>query len=324
MSTGVFELEGVSIASDPIFMPDCSFPIAVWADCCEDNDDVLKNLEMRLGWWSQAAKLPVIHSSKILIKNSAGGMKDCSTDDSCNMKSAPVATAQAEKCELQVPKMKIVSMRTPQWNVMNRVDEFCRRRSLNGNSQWCVFDNGGNLITHNSNGVIPLAIEFERWNMQIAYTALISEVFRTFIHGDSANSNNVFIEDGQEIDGLYSQLLSGWDSTPGSECPDKWNTATTIDWAKLTGQTGCASPEAKTIAGQVITLPNGFTCPVPEGLNLAQFFEEIWLDRVVKQAKCKGGVDAEHNDDDQREKNHQVDCVHDCRSYVHANTAYVL
>lgn len=285
MPTGVFELDGVSIASDPIFMEDCSFPIAVWNDCCDESDDVVKNLEMRLGWWSGGAKLPVLHSQKISIKTSTatGG-------DACNFV-APIASANSEKCELNAPKMKIISVRTPQWNVMERVDEFCRRRSINGNSQWCVFDQNGNLITYNSQGVNQLAIDFEKWNMQVAYTALISEAVRNFIHGDSANSNPVFLEDGKEIDGLYSQLLKGWDNTVGSECPDKWNVATTIDWGALVGK-AVGSPTDKTIAGQTIALPNGSTCPVPEGLNLAEFFERVWLDRIVKQTNCKGGVNA--------------------------------
>lgn len=294
MTTGVFELNNVCIASNDIFLTDCSFPIAVWNDCCDEVDDVMRNLPMRMGWWSQKATQPVIHSGYIELapSNCAPAMEDCAPA-SCGFKPAPIARAFASNCMLKVPQMKLISAKSDIWNTTERIDEFCQMRSINSNSQWCVFDQNGQIITRNSAGVNKLAIDFERWNMQIPYTALVSEALRTFIHGDKANDNMIFnVSDGKEIDGLYSQLLTGWESVVGAECPDKWNTASTIDWSVLTGKVGCASPEDKTIAGVSITLSNGQVCPVPEGYNLPEFFEWIWLGRIVKAAKCKGGVDS--------------------------------
>jgi hypothetical protein len=147
-----------------------------------------------------------------------------------------------------------------------------------------VFNSDGTLALGN-----PIAVQFDRYLMTTVYTALINEIFRVAITGDSANASVIFKP--TEPDGLYTQLKAGWEQSATSPCPQVWNICTTIDWADLTGKAAgvMASPDDVTVVGKTITV-HGKTYAIPAGLNLPAFFEQLWIDRIVQDTAGVGGA----------------------------------
>lgn len=275
MADSILTLDGVRVDSAPVFMPDCNFPVTDWANCCY-RDDFVNNFPIHVGHWSKNTKAPAIIGKKFKVKTPAA-----STDD-CELSIATVST-EMESCELVAPNMVDLALKTPDIKLTDLEEEFCRRRNIL-RGQLCVFNADGSLNPGN-----PWTFDFVKFAMTSVYSTLINELMRVAVEGDSANANPIFSPN--EFDGFFTQLMGGWDQGSATPCPDTFNKATIIDWAALTGTTGCASPDSRTIAGQSITI-YGKTYQVPEGYNLAQFIDELWIPRIEKEANCVGGVTA--------------------------------
>lgn len=270
------QIDGINVYSNPVFVTDCSFPIVNWQKSCK-MDDVRANLPIHIGFWNHNTVAPALTGVQYEIKKTPTPSGNACLND------LGVVTSKSDLCELIAPNMVLAGLKTPVLDLFQTRDEFCRRRNILS-KQWCVFNPDGTLALGNK-----IAIEFDRYLMSTVYTALINEIYKYAIIGDSANSSVIFKPN--EPDGLYTQLKAGWDQSAAYPCPNVWNVATEIDWADMTGKPvgTLASPDDVTVAGKTITVM-GVTYQIPVGLNLAQFFDQLWIDRVVADTENVGGA----------------------------------
>lgn len=272
MSDTLLKIDGLAIDSAPVFLNDCTFPITDFANCCQ-RDDVLDNLPIRIGHWAKDTKAPAISKRTVKIKTPAASTDDC-------FPALPKITMELESCELKTPNQVDVGAQTGDLNYRDLIDDFCYRRKVLPN-QICIFDQQGNLAPGNT---VSQAFLLEA--MQVVFNTLAEEVGRVALVGDSAVANPIF--QPNEFDGLFTQLKGGWDPGTGVACPDVYNKAVEINWAVLTGK---ATPEPAdvTIAGQTVTI-GATTFNVPAGLNLPDFLDKLWIDKVESMLNCVGGV----------------------------------
>lgn len=273
MSTDIVTITnqaGVQLHSGSFFNRDCHFPITDLIKRCPP-DGVLANMPTHLGAWEDGTKAPAITDYDDIIDNTAN------VNDACR---AAIVRASVTTCELTVPNQICMALETPRLNWRDLKLEFCRMRNILP-GQMCVFNSDGSI-----NQGDPYAVDYIRFALTTLSRAMAKLLTRSVLTGDDANRN--------QFDGLYTQIDNGWGAAtaPATSCGTEFNVGTTIDWNALTGGTGCASPDARTIAGQTITIW-GQQCAVPAGLNLAQFLEDFWIEKVnVEWADAFGGVDA--------------------------------
>lgn len=272
MSDTLLTIDGLAIDSAPVFLNDCVFPITDFANCCQ-RDDVLDNLPIRIGHWAKDTKAPAISKRTVKVKTPAASADDC-------FPALPKITMELESCELKAPNQVDIGAQTGDLNYRDLVDDFCYRRKVLP-QQICLFDQNGNLAPGD---MVSQAFLLEA--MQVVFETIASEVGRVALVGDSAVANPIF--QPNEFDGFYTQLIGGWDPSTGTPCPDVYNKAVEIDWAVLTGNAN-AGPDTVTIAGQTVTI-GAKTYNVPVGLNLANFLDQIWIDKVEQMLNCVGGV----------------------------------
>lgn len=274
MSDSLVKIDGLTIDSNPVFATDCSFPITDFANCCE-RDDVIDNLPIHIGHWPRNTKAPAISKREIKVKAPVASKDDC-------LPGFPVVSVDLESCELIAPNMVDVGAKTGDLKYTDLLDEFCYRRRVLPN-QICVFDQNGNL-----NPGSPIDNAFILDAMSVVFQATAREISRVALVGDDANTNYFF--QPNEFNGFYTQLKGGWD-TGATACPATYNTCTTIDWQDLTGSAGNAKPDDRTVAGKKVTI-FGTTYNVPVGLNLPDFLDTLWIDKIEQTLDCVGGVTA--------------------------------
>ncbi len=274
MSTDIVRITneaGVTLESGAFFNRDCHFPITDLIRRCPP-DEVTRNMPTMMGSWEDNTIAPSITDFDHEVDYTAN------VGDECR---AAIVRATLTTCELTVPNMECITLETPRLNWKNLYRRFCKMRNILP-GQMCVFNPDGSLAVGQ-----PYTVDFIKFALTSLSDTMAKLVTRSALSGDEANQN--------EFDGLYTQLDAGWgasQTTPENPtCGDEFNIATVIDWNALTGGTGLASPEDRTIAGQQITVW-GETCDIPAGLNLAEFLEDIWIDKVnVTWADAFGGVD---------------------------------
>lgn len=274
MSDSLVKIDGLTIDSNPVFAVDCSFPITDFANCCE-RDDVLDNLPMHIGHWPKNTKAPAVSKRKVIVKAPVASADDC-------LPGFPTVSIDLTTCELIAPNMVDIGAKTGDLKYSDLLDDFCTRRRVLP-EQICVFDSSGNLAPGN-----PISQTFILDAMQAVFQTTAREISRVALVGDDANTNYFF--QPTEFNGFYTQLKGGWD-TGASACPSEYNTCTTIDWADLTGSAGDAEPDDRTIAGKTISIFNK-TYSVPAGVNLADFLDRLWIDKIEQTLDCVGGVTA--------------------------------
>ncbi len=99
MADSILTLDGVRVDSAPVFMPDCSFPVTDWANCCY-RDDFVNNFPIHVGHWSKNTKAPAIIGKKFKVKTPAA-----STDD-CELSIATVSTEMETQRKMCIFKRK--------------------------------------------------------------------------------------------------------------------------------------------------------------------------------------------------------------------------
>lgn len=267
----IVDVMGVDIRSAPMFARDCAFPITDWVKRCPP-DQVVANIPVHLGAWENGTIAPSLTDYEDQVDTT--GMDA----DGCD---APVVRTTLESCNLIAPDMKEISFQTPKINWRDIRTQFCRQRNILPN-QLCVFDNNGNLAVGQ-----PYTIDFIKFALQALARVFAKQITRSIMIGDAANLN--------EVDGIYTQIDNGWDAAGADPCNPDLNHGVVIDWNALCGNphgTGCAYPDDKTIAGGTINIW-GEIHEVPAGLTLADFFEDLWIDKVnIDWADSRGGVDS--------------------------------
>jgi hypothetical protein len=274
MSTDIIAITNeasVTLESASFFNRDCHFPITDLIKRCPP-DEVMANIPTMLGAWADGTIAPSITDYDDIIDYVTNAADECR---------AAIVRSEMTTCELLVPDQACMTLETPQLNWKDLYTRFCRSRNILP-GQMCVFNPDGSLAIGQ-----PYTVDFIRFSLTTLSRAMAKILTRNVLIGDDANPN--------EFDGVYTQLDGGWLPSPqGVEqtCGDEFNIATVIDWNALTGGTGCASPDDVTIAAQVVNIW-GVDCPIPEGLNLAEFLEDFWIEKVnVEWANAFGGVDA--------------------------------
>jgi hypothetical protein len=274
MSTDIIAITneaGVTLESASFFNRDCHFPITDLVKRCPP-DEVMANIPTMLGSWADGTVAPSITDYDDIIDYVTNAANACR---------AAIVNSEMTTCELIVPNMACMTLETPQLNWKDLYTKFCRSRNVLP-GQMCVFNPDGSLAIGQ-----PYTVDFIRFSLTTLSRAMGKIITRNVLIGDDANQN--------EFDGLYTQLDSGWNDTTNVDnpsCGDEFNIATVIDWNVLTGGSGCAGPDDVTIAAQSVTIW-GVVCPIPEGLNLAEFLEDFWIEKInVEWANAFGGVDA--------------------------------
>ena len=272
MTTNIVDILGVDVRSASVLARDCSFPIVDWVRRCP-GDEVLANLPIRLGAWEDGTIAPAIDNYTREIDFGT------ITPDGCNL---PTLRTSISSCELIAPNMAEIGVMTPDINWKDTRTQFCRQRRILAD-QLCVFDSNGELDPGSE-----FVIDFIRFAMNEQNSYMVDQTGRSALVGDEANEN--------EFDGLYNQLENGWPAPQDEPCDQELNVATVIEWDVLTDNAGNPTPP------DAVTVDNGnnnldidlwgTTYTIPEGLNLAQLFEDVLIDAVeLNWADSRGGVD---------------------------------
>jgi hypothetical protein len=276
MSTDIIAITneaGVTLESASFFNRDCHFPITDLIRRCPP-DEVMANIPTMLGSWADDTVAPSITDYDDIIDYVTNAADECR---------AAIVRSTMTTCELIVPNQVCMTLETPELNWKDLFTRFCRSRNIRPGAM-CVFNPDGSLAIGE-----PYTVDFIRFSLTTLSRAMAKIITRNTLIGDDANAD--------QFDGIHTQLINGWNPTTNTAnptCGDEFDIATTIDWNTLTGGTvgGCASPDDETIADQTLTVW-GEDCAIPAGLNLAEFLEDFWIEKVqVEWANAFGGVDA--------------------------------
>lgn len=268
MTTSVVTLDGVDIRSAPVMARDCSFPITDFLSNIP-KDQVFDNTPIFYGGWEDGTVAPAFRnvSYNVDVTTNAG--------DECR---SPVVNYSITTCELEAPNMQEISFETPRLKIRDLMTKFCRARGI-APGRFSPFDQSGNIVASN-----PMALDFERYALQGIYDVLGHQFIKSAMVGDASNIN--------EFDGFYNQLENGWAPHGSTPCPDALNKATVIDWGALCGKSSgtAAMADDVTVTGKTISVW-GETIPVPVGVNLAQFLNDFWIEKVnMEFADRHGGI----------------------------------
>ena len=266
MSTTIVDINGADLRTSPIFMRDCHFPITDWVKRCPP-DEVVANIPTLIGSWEDGTIAPAITGYTDEIDHTVNAGDDCRL---------PVVSTMVDACDLIAPNQQELGAESPQLNWSQLKTDFCKSRNILP-GQLCVFNSDGTL-----NMGDPYVIDFIRFSLEAISRVLGKLITRSSLIGDEANP--------AEFDGMYTQIDNGWDAG-ATPCGAEFNVGQVIDWNALTGGTGCASPSDTTIAGQTVNIW-GVDCDIPEGMNLAELLEDLWIEKVsLEWADAFGGVD---------------------------------
>ena len=270
MTLNVASLDTVAVTAAGVLFRDCSWAISDLRSYAPP-DDILLNMPVFLGRWDNSTPAPAITAQTINIDTTV-------IVDDCD---AAEVTGEYDSCFLLVPDQKKIKLTTTKLQLTDLVPVFCRQRNITSQQLGLRMNSQGLIDPGNQ-----YQIDFARWAMAQVYQAMAQLIAYAVIKGDFAND--------YQVDGLLEQLENGW--TEGSDaCGDALNKAQAIDWGELTtvgaGPYSPASPDAVTVASKTVTLW-GTVYNVPEGLNFAEFLEELWIPKVEKNyTDAAGGVD---------------------------------
>lgn len=266
--TTVIDVDGVDVRSAPIFNRDCSFPITNLSRRCK-RDQAFQAMPIWFGGWEDGVKQPAITAVNYQVDTTS------SAGDACK---APVVRASLEGCELLVPNMTCLKFSTPVLTWKDLVNRYCRRRNLS--------NRGIRIFT--SDGMLDFEQEHTLNILKLALAAIWDVLGLTLVEstmgGDASELNH--------FDGLYTQLANGWQQSTTDPCPALLNTEQAIDWAALCGKDPgeTASPDDCTVAGATVTIW-GETFAVPAGINLAEFIDDLWIEKIAAEGVCEGEVE---------------------------------
>lgn len=266
--TTIVQLDGVDIRSSAILNRDCAFPITNLSKRCP-GDQIFQNMPIYFGGWPDGTVAPAITDVRHEVNNQAS-CAPCVPDGCRN----PVVSTVIDACELLAPNMRCIGLDTPALEWRDLLTHFCRQRGLARN-EVTIFGPNGELDYEKK-----WTLDMVRFAMKGVWNALGRLIVDTAVNGDYANA--------LQIDGILNQIENGWAPVAGNPCADEFNKATVIDWAILTGK---AQPTADdvTIAGQSITVW-GQTLAVPAGLNLAEFLDDMWIEKIRTEGVCSGEI----------------------------------
>ena len=265
--TTVVDIDGVDIRSAAILQRDCAFPITNLARRCKQ-DQVFQHMPIFFGGWEDGVTAPALTGVNYTVDTTV------SQADACL---SPIVRASLEGCELIAPNMTCISLSTPVLQWKDLLTKYCRQRNISRHGIM-IFDRSGNLDFGREH-----TLNMVRLALAAVWDVLGITLVESAVCGDAATFN--------QFDGLYTQLESGWQQSATDPCPAAFNTEQVIDWAALTGSTtGTASPDACTIAGQTVTIW-GETFAVPAGINLAQFLDDLWIEKIDAEGLCQGTID---------------------------------
>ena len=266
--TTVIDVGGVDIRSAAILQRECSFPITNLGRRCK-RDQVFQAMPIWFGGWEDGVKAPAITGTNYTVDttNSVG-----------NACKSPVVRASLEACELLAPNMRCIKLSTDVLMWKDLLTRYCRQRSLARNGVR-IFDNNGNLDFGQ-----PYTLDILKMALAAVWDVLGMTLVDSALAGDAGSLN--------QFDGLYNQLENGWQPADANPCPDEFNMEQVIDWNALTGGLvgGTASPDKCTVAGKTVTIW-GEIFDVPEGINLAEFIDDLWIEKIDAEGICKGSVD---------------------------------
>ncbi|MBX3016040.1 MAG: hypothetical protein KF832_31250 [Caldilineaceae bacterium] len=267
MST-VVEIDGVDIRSAGVLNRDCAFPITNLSKRCP-GDQIFQNMPIYFGGWPDGTVAPAITAVRHEITDQAS-CAPCVPDGCRN----PVVKTVIDACEMFAPNMRCIGLDTQVIEWRDLLTHFCRQRGLARN-EVTIFGPNGEL-----DYARPWALDMVRFALKGVWDALGRLVVDTVVNGDYSSP--------WQIDGILNQIENGWSPVAGNACADEFNKATVIDWAVLTG---LAEPTADdvTIAGQTIDVW-GVTLDVPEGLNLAEFLDDMWIEKIRTEGVCRGDI----------------------------------
>lgn len=267
MSVNVVTLDGVSLQAAGLRARDCAWPITdmMW---CILQDEVLRNMPIYIGEWENGTIQPGIvdQTHEIVIPENL---------DVCD---SPTVKTVLEGAEFELPNQKDMSLCSEQLVIRDMVEKACRGRNILPDYSKKMF---------NADGSFRMGEPYTANFMRIALSALTNApgelLLKSALVGDEANYF--------EFDGLYTQIDNGWTTTAPANIADPINLGQVIDWSTLTGVAPLASPDDVTIAGQTVNLW-GTVYDVPEGMNLAQFIEDLWIEAVeLNFTQRYGGVE---------------------------------
>ncbi len=261
-------IDGVDIRSAAILNRDCAFPITSLRKRCA-KDQAFQHFPIWYGGWDDGVSQPAITGVNYTVDTTA------SAGDACK---APIVRAALTACELKVPNMKCIKLSTDVLQWKDLVNRYCRQRAISSRGVQ-IFTSGGQLDFGR-----PHTLNILKMAMSAVWDVLGLTLVKSALCGDAAELN--------EFDGHYTQLREGWQQNTNDPCPDVLNTEQVIDWNDLTGGApgGTASPDKCTVAGKTVTIW-GETFEVPEGINLAEFFDDLWIEKIEAEGMCDGMVD---------------------------------
>lgn len=261
-------IDGVDIRSAAILNRDCSTPITSLRKRCA-KDQAFQHLPIWYGGWDSGVKQPAITGVKYTIDTTQ------SAADACK---APIVRTALTGCELLLPNMKCIKLSTDVLQWSDLVNRYCSQRSISRRGVQ-IFGADGRLDWTQAH-----TLNILKFALAGVWDALALTLVNGALCGDFAELN--------EVDGLYTQLDNGWQMSTADPCPSAFNSAQVIDWNDLTGGAagGTASPDKCTVAGKTVTIW-GETFDVPEGINLAEFFDDLWIEKINDEGMCDGMVD---------------------------------
>jgi len=269
-TTNIATLDGVEIKSAPVRARDCAFPITNMLDCIL-GDEVLDNMNFIMGDWEDDTNLPGIVDQKHNV-NIPENLDEC--------ESGTVDT-EFTSIEFTAPNMVPVSLCTPKMIIRDLKEKFCSNVGRNILAGCNLFNADGSFKMGE-----PYVPSFMRLALGGVENVMGELIGLSAIKGDASE---IF-----QFDGLYTQIDNGWTTAAAPAVADPINLGQVINWATLTGGTAGTpvSVDDTTAAGQTVTLW-GETKDVPEGLSLAEFLNDLWIDAVeLNYAQKCGGVTA--------------------------------
>lgn len=261
-------IDGVDIRSAAILNRDCATPITNLRRRCA-KDMAFQHFPIWYGGWDSGVKMPAITGITYTVDTTT------SKADACK---APIVRANLSGCELLLPNMKCIKLSTDvlQWHDL--VNRYCSQRAISRHGVR-IFDPAGRLDFNQ-----PHTLNILKMAMAAVWDVMALTLVKGALCGDYAELN--------EFDGLYTQLANGWQQSTSDPCPNVLNKEQVIDWNALTGGSpgGAASPDKCTVAGKTITIW-GETFEVPEGINLAEFLDDLWIEKITADGMCDGMID---------------------------------
>lgn len=267
--TTVVEIAGVDIRSAPILNRDCAFPITNLSRRCP-GDQIFENMPIYFGGWEDGTIAPAITDVRHTVTPPGGSCAPC-VPDGC--RNGTVAT-QIDACELLAPNMKCIGLDTQVLQWRDLLTHFCRQRNLARN-QVTIFGPNGELDYSR-----PWALDMVQFALKGVWDTLGRLIVDGAIAGDYSEA--------YQIDGILTQIENGWTPSPSTPCADEYNVAQVINWATLTGKDQPTADDV-TIAGQSIIVW-GVPYSVPAGLNLAEFLDDLWIEKIRTEGMCSGDI----------------------------------